>query len=88
MMNLLFILAALVLSLLLLREICQDLAGRNWRQRGRRWRRWAGRSANTGEGSLAGKLGHAGQHQDDACGQHDEGREMCDHGFVSTKQKR
>jgi hypothetical protein len=23
----------------------------------------------------------------DACGQHDEGREMGDHGFVSTKQK-
>src|SRR3984885_9916021 len=33
------------------------------------------------------KLGHAGQHEDDACGQHDEGREMGDHGFVSTKQK-
>ena len=37
--------------------------------------------------SLAGKRGHAGQHEDDACGQHDEGREMGDHGFVSTKQK-
>src|SRR5580692_7518726 len=33
------------------------------------------------------KLGHAGQHEDEACGQHDEGREMGDHGFVSTKQK-
>ena len=33
--------------------------------------------------SLAGKLGHAGQHEDDACGQHDEGREMGDHGVVS-----
>jgi hypothetical protein len=38
--------------------------------------------------SLAGKLGHTGQHEDDACGQHDEGREMGDHGFVSTKQRR
>jgi hypothetical protein len=33
------------------------------------------------------KLGHAGQHEVDACGQHDEGQEMGDHGFVSTKQK-
>jgi hypothetical protein len=33
------------------------------------------------------KRGHAGQHEDDACGKHDEGREMGDHGFVSTKQK-
>jgi hypothetical protein len=37
--------------------------------------------------SLAGKRGHAGQLEDDACGQHDGGREMGDHGFVSTKQK-
>jgi hypothetical protein len=37
--------------------------------------------------SLAGKLGHAGQHQDDACGQHDEGREMGDHGFVLNQTK-
>ena len=37
-------------------------------------------------GSSAGKLGHAGQQEDDACGQHDEGREKGDHGFVSTKQ--
>jgi len=37
--------------------------------------------------SLAGKRGHAGQHEDDACGQHDEGREMSDHGFVSQLNK-
>ena len=34
------------------------------------------------------KLGHAGQHEDDACGQRDEGQEIGDHGFVSTKQRR
>ena len=37
--------------------------------------------------SLAEKLGQTGQHEDDACDQHDEGREMGEHGFVSTKQK-
>jgi len=38
--------------------------------------------------SLAGQRGHAGQHEDDACGQRDEGQEIGDHGFVSTKQRR
>jgi hypothetical protein len=37
--------------------------------------------------SLAGKLGHAGQHQDDACGQQDEGREMGDHGFGEAEAR-
>jgi hypothetical protein len=40
---------------------------------GQKSRRW---SAATGQ-----------QHEDEACCQHDEGREMSDHGFVSTKQK-
>src|SRR6476646_7163410 len=37
---------------------------------------------------VSGEAWHAGQHQDDACGQHNEGREIGDHGFASTKQKR
>ena len=59
----------------------QHRPGRGLRGQGDGQRRHADRL------SLAEKLGHAGQHEDDACGQHDEGREMGDHGFVSTKQK-
>ena len=57
------------------------------RSRPQRSRRWSTATRTEKTLSLAGKRGHAGQHEDDACGQHDEGREMGDHGFVSTKQK-
>jgi hypothetical protein len=55
------------------------------RSRPRRSRRWL--TATRGQLSLAGKLGHAGQHEDNACGQHDEGREMGDHGVVINQTK-
>ena len=34
-----------------------------------------------------GKLGHAGQQEDDACGKHDDGWEMSDHRLGSAKQR-
>jgi hypothetical protein len=54
---------------------------RSRRQRSRRWS-----AATRGQLSLAGKRGHAGQHEDDACGQHDEGREWAIMGLSQTNK--